>query len=190
MLGSLRLDMGDDISGRPLLRDALAKYDTLEEHDAFSPFGVASALRLLGSDEDGAHQGGARAARDAADAVDGGGVELPEQHSAWLGTGASNGARWRRQGVGDHAAQYEFDRRQVGDLIAFAQGGRAVLWVSRARWRRPETGEQPAERRRRASVQVLVLAPTPSARGGDRRTRRTRRTRRRSDCTLHAGAVQ
>ena len=94
MLGSLRLDMGDDISGRPLLRDALAKYDTLEEHDAFSPFGVASALRLLGSDEDGAHQGGARAARDAADAVDGGGVELPEQHSAWLlGTGASSSTR-------------------------------------------------------------------------------------------------
>lgn len=47
MLGTLRLDVGDEIAGRPLLCDAVARYDALEQYGTRSSYGASIALRLL-----------------------------------------------------------------------------------------------------------------------------------------------
>jgi hypothetical protein len=47
LLGGLRVAVGDEIAGPPLLRDAVERYETLEQDGASSPFGMSACLEML-----------------------------------------------------------------------------------------------------------------------------------------------
>ena len=121
--------MGDDISGRPLLRDAVAAYHSLDAHEASSPFGVLASLQLLESSS-----GGGGSSADAADAADADiRAQLLEATSGAGGGGSSASLLQRARGYTRGGSGRARARSLVNALRGQRTGRRAATSSSRER---------------------------------------------------------